>query len=85
MAIGVCYGVFLAIGHQLLWNIAFADAPPRLGGNLADLEPAVQTVLLRSFAVLSSLVTGAVVGAVVGLIAWGVGVFIRRPANEQHR
>ena len=58
LAIGVCYGIFLALGHQLMWGIAFADDPPQLGGNLAGLDTTFQAVLLRSFAAVSSLVTG---------------------------
>lgn len=65
LAVGALYGVFLAAGHQLLWPYAF-DAQPALGGNLADLDPAAQEVLMRTAAVLSSLVTGVLTGAVVG-------------------
>src|SRR5699024_8449569 len=38
-AIGICYAVFLAVGHQLTWGVVVADDPPRLGGNLATLDP----------------------------------------------
>jgi hypothetical protein len=69
LLIGAVYGVFLAAGHQLLWNAAFGGAPPALGGNLADVDPAVQEVLLRGAAAVSSLVTGLVVGAVTGAVA----------------
>ncbi|MGY5766675.1 hypothetical protein ACXET9_15950 [Brachybacterium sp. DNPG3] len=78
LAIGVCYGIFLAVGHQLLWGIAFTDNPPRLGGNLAALDPAIQAVILRSFAALSSLITGAIAGAIAGLVAWGLAALARR-------
>lgn len=69
VVIGAVYGVFLAAGHQLLWNAAFDGAGPSLGGNLADVDPAVQEVLLRTAAVLSSLVTGVVVGVLTGAVA----------------
>ncbi len=69
VVIGAIYGVFLAAGHQLLWATAFDGGEPRLGGNLADVDPAVQEVLLRTAAVLSSLVTGLVVGVVTGAVA----------------
>ncbi|GAB3813643.1 hypothetical protein GCM10028820_08710 [Tessaracoccus terricola] len=77
LAIGVCYGVFLALGHQLMWGITFADNPPRLGGNLAGLDPTIQVVVLRSFAVLSSLVTGVIVGVIAGFVAWGFSAVTR--------
>ncbi len=83
LAIGVCYGILLALGHQLMWDVHVGDNPPRLGGNLSGLAPTVQAVLFRSFAALSSLVTGTVVGAVTGLVAWGLGVLIRRPRHPR--
>lgn len=83
LAMGICYGVLLALGHQLMWGIHVGDNPPRLGGNLAGLDPTIQAVVLRSFAVLSSLVTGTVVGAVTGLVAWGLGALTRRPRRPQ--
>lgn len=83
LAIGVCYGIFLALGHQLMWGIAFADDPPQLGGNLAGLDTTFQAVLLRSFAAVSSLVTGAIVGAISGLVAWGLSALMRR-SRPQH-
>ena len=78
LAIGACYGAFLAIGHQLLWHLAFAEDPPRLGGNLADLSPAAQAVIFRAFGVVSSLLTDTAVGAIAGLIAGGIGLLTRR-------
>lgn len=78
LAIGVCYGIFLALGHQLMWGVAFADDPPRLGGNLAGLDLTVQNVVLRSFVAVSSLVTGAIVGAIAGLVARGFSALTRR-------
>jgi hypothetical protein len=68
--IGLCYGVLLAGVHQLLWMQAFADVQPRLGGNLSHLDPAVQTLLMRTAAVISSLFTGTIVGAGCGVVAW---------------
>lgn len=78
LAIGVCYGIFLALGHQLMWSVSFADNPPQLGGNLAGLDPALQAVILRSFAALSSLATGAVAGAIAGLVTCGLNALTRR-------
>jgi hypothetical protein len=78
LVIGVCYGILLALGHQLMWGVAFADNPPQLGGNLAGLDLAIQSAIVRSFAALSSLVTGAIVGAIAGLVAWGLAAVTRR-------
>ena len=69
VAVGAIYGVFLAVGHQLLWDAALAGRTPTLGGALAGLDPAVQEGLLRGAAVVSSLVTGALVGVVAGAVA----------------
>lgn len=72
VAIGICYGIMLAIAHQVLWDANVGDDPPQLGGNLSDLDPGVETAIIRSFAALSSLATGAFVGVVAGLIGWGL-------------
>lgn len=69
-AVGACYGVFLALGHQLMWNIGFDGSPPQLGGNLAGLDPLTQQVIIRFFAVVSGVITGVIVGVVTGLVAW---------------
>ncbi|GGS34162.1 hypothetical protein [Actinokineospora fastidiosa] len=71
--VGVCYGVLLAVTHQLLWGHAFTEAPA-LGGALAGaLSPGAEAAVLRVFAVISSLVTGTAVGAVTGAVAWALG------------
>lgn len=70
VAVGVCYGVILALVHQLFWGASFADGEPSLGGNLSGLDPAVQAIIIRGFAALSSLVTGTLVGAACGAVAW---------------
>lgn len=68
--VGAAYGAVLAVTHQLLWDRAFEHDPPRLGGNLeGELTPAVEELVLRGFAVASSLTTGLVLGAVCGLVA----------------
>lgn len=78
LMVGVFYGVFLALGHQLLWDVSFADDPPRLGGNLADLDSGLQTVIIRFFSAISSLFTGVIVGAVTGLIAWAISAVVAK-------
>ncbi|WP_341718285.1 hypothetical protein QQG74_00230 [Micromonospora sp. FIMYZ51] len=69
LVVGLIYGVLLALTHQLLWDAAF-DEPPMLGGNLSDLAPGTQEIIIRFFAAISSVFTGVIVGAVAGLIAW---------------
>ncbi|WP_116247315.1 hypothetical protein [Nocardiopsis sp. FIRDI 009] len=72
LVVGVLSGVFLALVHQLLWDVSWGADRPALGGNLADLTPAVQAVLIRGAAVVSGLVTGTVVGALCGLVALAI-------------
>ena len=79
LAVGLCYGVFLALGHQLLWNHSVGDNPPQLGGNLSGLDPSAQSLIFRSFAGGSSLLIGVVVGALSGTLAWGLKTLFRRP------
>lgn len=81
LVIGAWYGVFLAVGHQLLWTLAFDGAPPQLGGALAGIDPVLESVIVRTFAAGSSLITGLVVGAVSGLIAWAIAA--ARPRRTQ--
>ncbi|TYL55244.1 hypothetical protein FXB39_02465 [Nocardioides sp. BGMRC 2183] len=72
LAIGLCYGVLLAIGHQLLWEESFGNDPPELGGNLSDIDPTLEEVIIRSFAMVSSIFTGLIVGVITGLVAWAI-------------
>ncbi len=73
VAIGLAYGVMLAVGHQLLWVAAYDGDPPSLGGNLEGaLAPGLESAVLRTSAFLSSLVTGTVVGAITGAVAWAI-------------
>jgi hypothetical protein len=69
LAVGVVYGVLLAVTHQLLWAEAFAGDPPSLGGNLAGVLPtAGEAGVLRVLAFGSSLVTGAFTGVASGVV-----------------
>jgi len=81
LAVGVCYGLLLAFTHQLLWDAAFADDPPRLSGNLeGSLSPGTEEVVLRVFSVGSSVITGALQGAATGILAWFLAkITDRRP------
>lgn len=70
MVLGVLLGVVLAVTHQLMWDIAWAEGAPAIGGSLKDrFDPATEEVILRVFAFISSLLTGLVMGAVFGLLA----------------
>ena len=72
-AVGLAYGVMLAVIHQLLWVAAYAGNLLALGGNLEGvLAPGVETIVFRASAFFSSLVTGTVLGAVVGAVAWAI-------------
>lgn len=78
LVVGALYGVFLMLGHQILWNTAWDGAPPTLGGNLSELSPVAQETIMRGFAAMGSLVTGTLAGALSGLVAWGAGKAIHR-------
>ncbi|MFC7375657.1 hypothetical protein ACFQRD_10310 [Brachybacterium sp. GCM10030268] len=77
LAIGACYGVLLAIGHQIFWGASFPDGGPSLGGNLSDLDPTAQAIVFRLVAVISSLFTGVIVGVLSGLVAELVRLILR--------
>lgn len=72
LLLGACYGVLLALVHQLLWGLALPGGTPSLGGNLAGLDPTLQAILMRTAAAISSLFTGLVVGVLAGLVAEAV-------------
>src|SRR5699024_3818328 len=76
LVVGVFHSVVLALTHQLLWGRGFAGSPPRLGGNLAGLDPGLQAGIIRSFAAVSSLFTGIIVGVITGLVAWGIPAIV---------
>lgn len=78
LAVGVVYGVLLATGHFIFWDQAFPNGAPQLGGNLADINPLIETIIIRTFSSFSSLVTGTLVGAVCGLIAMGLSRLVHR-------
>ena len=77
LATGAFYGVLLGGVHQLLWGAAFPGGAPTLGGNLANIDPTLQAVIVRAAAALSSLLTGVVVGALTGLLAEAVRALTR--------
>ena len=72
-AVGLAYGVMLAVIHQLLWGAALGGEPPSLGGNLEGLlDPGAEAAVFRVSAFFSSLVTGTMVGAAAGAVAWAI-------------
>ncbi|HEU5152536.1 MAG TPA: hypothetical protein VFU19_18750 [Iamia sp.] len=81
--VGVVYGVVLAAAHMVLWDEAFEDGPPRLGGELAgELSAGTEEVVLRVASSLSSIAVGAVVGAVAGLVAEVLARRVRSAASR---
>lgn len=85
LRLGVAHGVLLALVHQLTWSATYADDPPRLGGNLADVPEGVQEVVLRTLAIGSSLVTGFLVALMVAALAWVVARVSGRDAARHGR
>ena len=66
LVLGLVFGILLAITHQLLWHSALNGQLPQLN---TTLDPAAQEIVLRIAAVLSSILTGAIIGAFFGCIA----------------
>ena len=84
VVIGALYGVFLAIGHQLLWDAAFGGVTPTLGGNLSGIDPAIQEGIFRAAAAVFSLVTGTLVGVVTGAVAHLLNRVVPAGHNESN-
>lgn len=72
--LGLIYGILLGVTHQVLWSVVF-DVPPTLGGNLENLSPIVSTILMRFFAMLSSISTGAIIGLILGIVGVIINLF----------
>ena len=71
LVLGLVYGLFLGLTHQILWDASWAGNPPHMGGNLAGkFNPLVESLILRAFALGSSIVTGLVFGAAFGIVAF---------------
>ena len=83
VVIGAIYGLFLAIGHQLLWDAAFAGHAPTLGGSLAGIDSGAQEIAVRVASVLFSLVTGTLVGVVAAAVALLLGRVLPAPHTGQ--
>jgi hypothetical protein len=68
LMIGLFYGIFLGLTHQILWNYAFEETP-QLGGNLARIPSSANTLITRVFAFMSSFITGIIIGSITGIFA----------------
>lgn len=77
VAIGASYGLFLGISHNLMWNEAFGENRPTLGGNL-NVDGPLADLIFRSSTMISSLLTGSAVGLIAGVVA----IFIRKVAKR---
>lgn len=64
--VGLAFGAMLALTHQILWEQAFAGAPPALGSGPAG------SIVPRIAAVFSGLTIGTAMGAVSGVVALGL-------------
>src|SRR5699024_466652 len=73
---GIGFGYILALVHQLFWAPAF-PAMPGLGGNLAGAPDYISTIIIRSTAVVSSIVTGIMIGTLLGGVAFIIRKLIR--------
>ena len=80
LVIGLCYGVLLAVGHNLLWHEAYEDGSPELGGNLDGALPAeAREPVLRAAVSLSSVFAGALTGLACGAVATLIRLVTARP------
>ncbi|HEY8815851.1 MAG TPA: hypothetical protein VIP57_12205 [Candidatus Dormibacteraeota bacterium] len=70
VVLGLAYGLLLGLTHQVLWDASWGDDIPHIGGNLAGtFSPFAENLILRAFAVASSMVTGLAFGLAFGLLA----------------
>ena len=70
LTLGIIFGIFLAITHQITWDAAWGDNLPNLGGNLeGKLSYSTEKFIIRVGAFFSSLTTGAILGIIFGGVA----------------
>jgi hypothetical protein len=70
VVLGLAYGLLLGLTHQILWDASWGGDSPHIGGNLAGtFSPLTENLILRSFAIASSIVTGLAFGLAFGLLA----------------
>ena len=71
IVLGLLYGCLLGVTHQVLWDASWGTDVPHIGGNLAGkLNPTAESLILRAFALGSSVITGLVFGAAFGVVAF---------------
>jgi hypothetical protein len=71
IVLGLVYGCLLGVTHQILWDASWGSEVPHIGGNLAGkLSPTAEGLILRAFALGSSVMTGLVFGAAFGVVAF---------------
>lgn len=79
LVLGLVFGLMLAITHQITWDASWGNNPPQLQGNFEGaLSPAIESLLIRTSAVFSSLITGLALGGATALIAWGASKVRKR-------
>jgi hypothetical protein len=70
LTLGIVFGLMLAVTHQITWDASWGNNPPHLHGSLeGKLDPAIESLLLRTAASISSVVTGIVFGGVAAILA----------------
>jgi len=67
LMIGGTFGALLAATHQLLWDSAIKTADIDMS---VSLDPSAEQLVLRTAAIISSLLTGLIIGGFFGCIAW---------------
>lgn len=69
--LGLVFGLLLGAIHQITWVASWDNNLPQLHGNLeGKLDPAVEGLILRTAAYISSIMTGLFTGVILGGIAW---------------
>lgn len=82
--IGVIYGVMLAIAYQVLWDGVGSGYPPFIGTTVSEMAEPARDLVVRAFAIFTSLLSGVLVGVITGIAAWGIGKFLRPYDLAEH-
>lgn len=72
VVLGACYGLSLAVVHQVLWDVgsSLGHRPPAAAADFADaFTPALQDLAVRGYTVGVAMLIGVGTGLVVGLVA----------------
>lgn len=81
--IGIIHGVMLAVVYQVMWDGTGSGYPPFIGNTVSEMPEIAREVVVRAFAVVTSVLTGALLGVITGIAAWGVSRFVRPPELYQ--